>query len=347
MVWRPSPSLRVAIAGLCLGLSASPALPAPKTDVVVLRNGDRLTGEVEQLERGKLVFKTDDMGTLQIEWEKLQGVTAKAIFDVEMLDGRRYVGALQTTPVPGELRIVSSGGESVVRLLDVVAVYRIGATFWKRLDGSLDTGASYTRASKLFTLDVSATVVTRKPGFEISASGTTTVTSQPGVEDTSRSVLSLAYQRRFEGLWVALAKGQLERNKALGFDLRSSATLVGGRCLVQSPRDRLLAGVGVSLNREKPVEGDSTTNVEATAALAYDRFAYDFPKVDVSIGAAAYASLTESGRYRFELQGQLKRELVRDFYATLRGYDSYDSRPPTEGAALNDYGVTFALGWSF
>jgi hypothetical protein len=31
----------------------------------------------------------------------------------------------------------------------------------------------------------------------------------------------------------------------------------------------------------------------------------------------------------------------------LRGYESYDSRPATEGATRNDYGVTFALGWSF
>ncbi|HXY38774.1 MAG TPA: DUF481 domain-containing protein [Vicinamibacteria bacterium] len=329
-------------------LTATSAPAAPKTDVVVLRNGDRLTGEVDQLERGKLVFKTDDMGTLQIEWDKLQSVTAAALFDVETLAGRAYVGSLSATAVAGELRIVSLGGvETVLSLLEVATVYRIGASFWQRLEGSFDAGASYTKASDLFSLDVSAAIAMRKPGFEVSVTGNTTLTSQPGVEETSRSVLALGYQRRFEGLWVALVQGQLEQNKALGFDLRSSATAGGGRYLVQNRNDRLLAGLGVRLNREKPVEGDSTNNVEATAALTYDRFAYDFPKVDIAILAAGFLSLSESGRYRFELSGQLKRELVRDFYATLRGYDSYDSRPPTEGAVKNDYGVTFAIGWSF
>jgi len=341
--------LTIVWVGLALPvLTGTPAPAAPKTDVVVLRNGDRLTGEVDQLERGKLAFKTDDMGTLQIEWDKLQSIAAAALFDVETLDGRRYAGALQPPAVPGEMRIVSIGGvETVVPLLDVVSVYRIGASFWKRLDGSFDAGASYTKASELFSLDVSATVAMRKPGFEVSISGNTTLTSQPGVEDTSRSVLSVGYQRRFQGLWVALAQGQLERNQALGFDLRSSPAAGGGRYLFLGRHDRLLLGLGLSLNREKPVEGESTTNLEATAALAYDRFAYDFPKVDISLLAAGYASLTESDRWRFELQGQIKRELVRDFYLTLRGYDSYDSKPPTETAVKNDYGVTFALGWSF
>jgi hypothetical protein len=48
-----------------------------------------------------------------------------------------------------------------------------------------------------------------------------------------------------------------------------------------------------------------------------------------------------------ELAAKLKRELVRDFYATLRGYESYDSRPATAGAQSHDYGITFAIGWTF
>ena len=116
---------------------------------------------------------------------------------------------------------------------------------------------------------------------------------------------------------------------------------------MQGRQDKLLAGLGLGVNHEVPIEGDGTTNVEATALLSYDRFAYDFPKVDVTVSLAGFASLNDGGRYRLELEAQLKRELVRDFYATLRGYESYDSRPATEGASRNDYGVTFALGWSF
>jgi hypothetical protein len=181
----------------------------------------------------------------------------------------------------------------------------------------------------------------------VALDASSTYSSQPGVEDTRRNHVSLTYRRRFEDRWVALAQAQLEQNQELGFDLRSSAAAGGGRYLVQGRRDKLLAGLGLSVNRERPTEGESTTNLEATAALSYDRFSYDFPKVDIAVSVAGFASLTEGGRYRVELDASLKRELVKDFHATLRGYESYDSRPATEGAPTSDYGVTFALGWSF
>jgi hypothetical protein len=331
------------LAGL---LAASPAL-AVKTDVVVLKNGDHFTGEVEQLERGRLRVSTDDAGTLEIEWDKVASVAATAPFDVDDLSGRRYLGTLVPGTVAGQMLIVWKGQTETVELSSVVRMRRLNVSFWRRLDGSLDVGASYTSASELFALDLAATVGVERPGYEVSADATATLTSQPGVDETRRSLASLSYARRFENRWVAVVKAQVEQNRELGFDLRSSGQAGGGRYLVLSQRDKLLAALGLSVNRERPVEGETTTNLEATAVVTYDRFSYDFPKVDVSLVVAGYASLNHGGRYRLDAQGQLKRELVKDFYATLRGYESYDSRPASGGAPRNDYGVTFALGWSF
>jgi hypothetical protein len=327
--------------------SGAPALAAPKTDVLVLRNGDRLTGEVQKLERGRLTFKTDDAGTPEIEWDKIVSLTAQARFDVDDIEGQRHVGSLGSGDAPGMLRITSGAASADVRMSDVVRVRRIGETFWQRLDGSVDAGASYTSASELFALDVAAKVGVEKPGFELTADGSANLTVQPEVDDTRRSILTLAYRRRIPRRWLALASSQLEQNRELGFDLRASAGLGGGRYLVLRPRARLLAGTGLSLNRERPVEGESTTNVELTAVLAYDRFSHDFPKIDVSVTAIGFASLSEAGRWRLELDVRLKRELVSNFYATLRGYESYDSRPPAAAAETSDYGLTFALGWTF
>jgi hypothetical protein len=334
-----------ALATLLPVLAASPALAA-KTDVVELLNGDRITGEVQQLERGRLSLKTDNLGTVEIEWDKVRGVTATAPFDVEDVSGRRYLGSLQTEP-SGQLRIEWKGTSETVDLLRVVRVRRLATSFWKRLDGSLDVGASYTSATSLFKLDLAATIGVERPGYAVRADASSTISSQPEVEETRRSTLGIVYERRFEDRWVLLVRGQLEQNRELGFDLRGSAAVGGGRYLVQSRRDRLLAGAGISVNRELPVEGDGTTNLEAFGALSYDRFSYDFPKVDVSVAAVGFASLSHGGRYRMELDARLKRELVKDFYVSLRGYESYDSRPATQGAPTNDYGVTFALGWSF
>jgi len=332
----------------CLGplLAASPALAA-KTDVVVLSNGDHVTGEVKQLERGRLTFKTDDMGTLAIEWDNIRSIAAGAPFEIYDLDGRRYVGSLEPGSVAGELRVVGPDGAYVVELKRIGRLLRLGATFWQRLDGSLSLGASYASASELFKLDFAATFGLDSAGHRVALSASSTLSSQPGVEETRRNDLALTYERRFQNRWVALLQGQVEQNRELGFDLRTSASGGGGRYLVQTQRDRLLVGAGFSVNREWPVAGDQATNVEATLLLRYDRFSYDFPHVDISLVAAGFTSLTDGGRHRLEADAQLKREVVKDFYITLRGYESYDSRPATEGAKTNDYGFSFALGWSF
>lgn len=325
---------------------AVPALAA-KTDVVVLRNGDRVTGEVKQLERGRLEFSTDDMGTIQIEWEDVRSVTALASFDIDDVYGHRYLGSLQPGEEPGELLISSPIGPVTLPLYDILRMRRLGATFWERLDGSLDFGASYTSASDLFKLDLSAELGTERPGYELLARANSTLSFQEGIEDTRRSSLILGYTHRYPDRWVALVRGQLEQNRELGFDLRTTLAGGAGRYLVRDPSNRFLATLGLATNHEDPVEGEGRTNLEAMAGMTFDRYSHDFPNIDVSFLVVGFASLNEGGRYRVELEASIRRELLSDFYATLRGYESYDSSPPTEGAETDDYGLTFALGWSF
>src|SRR6185369_15572328 len=99
------PPVLVLAVVLAAGAAAAPAGVAGKTDVVVLGSGDRVTGEITELDRGRLTFKTDDMGTLAIEWDKVTSVTASATFEVHELGGGQYFGALRPGPQPGELRV--------------------------------------------------------------------------------------------------------------------------------------------------------------------------------------------------------------------------------------------------
>jgi hypothetical protein len=50
-------AIGVGLTTLVLLLGASRAAWAARTDVIVLRNGDHITGEVEQMRQGKLVVK--------------------------------------------------------------------------------------------------------------------------------------------------------------------------------------------------------------------------------------------------------------------------------------------------
>jgi len=47
------------LALLLLGFGVLPALCADRTDIITMQNGDRITGEIRKLERGRLEYKTD------------------------------------------------------------------------------------------------------------------------------------------------------------------------------------------------------------------------------------------------------------------------------------------------
>ena len=92
-------------------LLASAAASAEKTDVVILNNGDRLTGEIVALRRGLLEFSTDTMGTVQIEWEEIARVESRALYEVDLESGARHFGSLQAAPEPDRLAVRDAKGQ--------------------------------------------------------------------------------------------------------------------------------------------------------------------------------------------------------------------------------------------
>src|SRR6185436_15259639 len=79
---------------------------AAKTDVVVLKNGDRITGEVKTLEQGRLKYSTDNAGTIYIEWEDIASLTASRIFEVETIDGDIFHGSIEPGAEVATLKLV-------------------------------------------------------------------------------------------------------------------------------------------------------------------------------------------------------------------------------------------------
>ena len=146
-----------------------------KTDVVRLANGDAITGEVSNLGRGLLEYKTDDAGTIYIEWDKIVSVVATGQFEVSTTGGLRFLGSLAAGN-PRSLVVVSFTGTVTLATADVTTIMPIGSSFWKKLDGSVDVGFSYTRSSHIAQLNINTTTMFRRPAFEARLTGSGTLT---------------------------------------------------------------------------------------------------------------------------------------------------------------------------
>jgi len=319
---------------------------AQKNDSITLVNGDRITSEIKVLEKGRLQVSTDDLGTVYIEWDKIVSVTAPEVFRLETSTGLRLMGRLATS-ASGHLDVIDQTGSVSVVLTDVVSIYPIGRSFWRRLDGGLDLGLSYTQSSGIAQVNFGVNALYRRSNLQLSSSASSYVTVDDNGSDTQRHAVNLAAVRYFrrQSLWQL--QGGVMSNRELGYDLRSTVSGGVGRFLARSNHGYVAAGGGLSTSSEVPVEGDSTQQLEAFFAFRQSYFTYDRPKTDVGLSIDFYPSLSAWGRVRAELDSHVKREIVKDFSVGFSIYDSYDSRPPSEGARKNDVGLSLTIGWTF
>src|SRR5664280_3402116 len=83
---------------LCSALFlAAPVFARDKTDVLVMKNGDHLTGEVKGLDGGVLYVSMDYiLGTSLVQWSKVDHLESKQLFLVKTEDGSVYTGTLST-----------------------------------------------------------------------------------------------------------------------------------------------------------------------------------------------------------------------------------------------------------
>ena len=330
---------------VCLGLLPSGA-DAAYNDAVVLKNGDRLKGEVKSLNQGQLKFKTDTMSTVYIKWDRVAQVTAPETFEVETTDGTRFIGSLFAAG-PGKMGVDIGLQKVTVPLMDVVRIALLKRAFWDRIDGSVDLGASYAKSSGIGQGSLSADVTALRPSFEVETSFDTTVTVQPNEPISSRTTLNGTYVRLLKNRWFVPGSVKFERNTDIGLKLRASAAGGFGRYFLQTNRSRFGAAAALAVTREVPVDGETTSNLEGLFSARYSFVTYDSPKTTVDVSFTVFPSLNVAGRFRTDFDLTLRRELLKDFTVGLTYYDTYDNRPPGGGSPAHDFGGTVTVGWIF
>ena len=232
---------------LALGFSA-PAIAA--SDVLIIDNGDRLTGEVKSLERGKLRFDTAATGTIPIEWDEVAFLTSNQNIQVETESGDRYLGQLISQDQRGVITIGTQSGSTELAMASIVLMTPIEARGIDRFDGDITAGFNFAKASEVsqaqLGFELQARTETRLFGLDVAS---VTSDSQDN-ESSQRHSLDLTYQRLWPRRWLTGAVVRLERNDELGLDLRTSIGVGGGRNVLQTNTATLSLIGGLQLSRE-------------------------------------------------------------------------------------------------
>lgn len=336
-------------AGAVLALAVAGAVPAdagPKVDVVVLDNGDRLTCEIKQLERGRLTMSTDALDTVRVYSGRIREIVSPRLFEVEREDGTVHYGALAALP-PGGVRVEVSPGAGVdLQFHEIVRITPIEASVWQRMDGHVDLGFSFAKADleTRYTLNADAEYKSRR--YQANAILASQITSREDAERLARNQLTLAGNRRVGPHWSGSAFMQFQNNEELSIDLRTVAGAGVTRYVAQSNRTNLTVFGGLAYTREQFTGTPVANRAEVVVGADWDWFTVRNDHVDLSTQVFSFYGVTGGSRARLEIQSAARFEFLKDFYFSINGYGSFDSHPPA-GRANSDVGMSLALGWSF
>ncbi len=336
------------IAIIILGTSAL-ANARPKTDIIVLKNRDRITCEIKNLMRGKLEVSTDSMDKVYIEWADIDALTSLAYFHVTASDGSFYFGSLQIAEATNNLRVESDTTIVTLPVLSVVEIEPIEKTFQSRNKGSVKIGFNYAKSTDVAELYLDVSNRYRSKRNIVDAGAEATVTNQGGPEGTKRrGAIGAAYYRILRRSITVSAGAKAERNDELDVKRRFLGRLAAGYDQIATNQNNLMLAAGFAVNSETSFSTDeTTTSLEGVLYADYSVFQYNFPETQIDASASVYPSITEQGRVRSEFTLDVRREIVDDLFFDLEFYYDYDNKPPSGEEATKDYGIKTSLGYSW
>jgi hypothetical protein len=305
---------------------------AKRKDLVIMKNGDHLTGEVKKLEHGILYVDLEYVsGSVGLDWLKVERVQSSGGFQVVLKNGERVAGTIEKVTAAEapdkDFAIHAAQGDVRAAAPDVITVQSQKRSFWRQLTGAIDFGYNFTSGNNQTSLSADANANYLSTKWFAGASVDSSFSGQSG--GSSSNLLEV---QTLDGRF-------LSRNSflmSLGDFLHSSQQDL-------SLRTTLGGGVYTHENFESNDQpGDQ--NVEALLGLQYQMFRFD--RYNLQSQLLIYPGLTDAGRIRVTTKTTFSIKLVNNFHTDFSFLDNFDSSPPFN-AKRNGLSVSNSLGWTF
>jgi putative salt-induced outer membrane protein YdiY len=319
-----------------------------------MKNGDRLTGDVQRLETGRLLVKTEYAGVVSLDWKQVESVTSAARFQVEFDSGMNLLGVLQRSN--GAVRVIAGMRAVSLSPATVVSMQRQegeGASgFLGGLEGSAEIGYSLARGnSSLSQSSLNVEARHRTDRYKAQLTLASLFARQTGAETTSRHAANLRWDYFMSPRSFAFTLTGFERDDRQLLNLRSNVGGGFGWRILRSERTdlSLLGGfnyVNENFRRSEAAEQAGQYGSTGEGLVGLDLEKAGLGRVQFSSKLSLHPSLIEQGRYRVSFDAGMRVPVVSRFTWGVRLFDRFDSRPPQE-VRQNDYGVISSIGVSF
>jgi len=189
-------------------LVACEAFGKRKDDVVIMKNGDKFTGEIKGLQYGELIFKSDYMkDSVHLDWERVEILESKDTYIIALSDGRRITGTISQKMIQGDYKqeFTISAADFILEIPspEVITIDQLEASFWNQLTGSIDYGFGFTSGNNTTNSSLGANVAFNTSKNSIALATSSQFDSQANAKNTSRFTFDAQYGRSITTNWIA------------------------------------------------------------------------------------------------------------------------------------------------
>ena len=325
-----------------------------KKDVVVFANGDRMTCEIMQLQKGYLYVRlANGEGTIAVDWTKVVRIESTYNFVVSDEKGERFISGLKSaepadTTDKFTVQVTKRAGTTVLPGREIVSVEQNDASFWQNIHGSIDSGLNFTKQQNRVQYNFGSTAIYAKPLWSANADLNSSF-SGGGAAENFRYDLQLQGIRQLRTPRNALmGLAGFQHNGEQESDLRTTLGGEFAHSFRMTNNSLVMAYGGADWNAERYSEQATSgqTGNSAEAILGTQLNFFRFRTTNFLLNSQVYPSLTDLGRVRVDLNASIKLRIAKRLYWNFSYYLNYDSHPPQD-LPQSDYGSAASIGWKF
>lgn len=346
MTFRSKLSSKHAVSLFFLLASASFFPQAAPAAVVTLNNGDQVSGEIVQMDDGKLTFKSAVFGEVHIPWMEVQRLVSDDATRIRLTDGSDMLGSVtlerDSVAIKGEVpsRTITLARADLAALNPPLRDGDVEYSGQLDFGGALNRGnTSDTQFNFLGSFEARAISYRYSLGMELNearAAGATT---------TSTQRLRGQYDAFLSAKDYLFVNAKAERDELADLDLRTTLGAGYGRQFIERRNTRLAGQVGLSYVRENYGVAADQSFPGLALGLKYDRkflggklVYFQYHDLDVSLQDAQDALL----RTRLGIRVPIAQGLNVSTQLNL----DYDTAPAVGNENL-DSGLIFSVGYAF
>jgi Protein of unknown function, DUF481 len=337
---------------LCCALFlATPLFAGDNSDVIVMKNGDHFTGEIKGLSGGVLYMSVQSiLGTSQVQWSKVVRLESKQLFLVKTEDGAVYTGSLKTTRNPGdqpmEIAVADTSGKAVIESSHVVEMEMTSATFFRRFNGSINTGIIYSKGNQSTQYSLGSQIAYPRERWAAAANLNSSLSASTGTTASTRNQLDLAvYHLTRWNNWFYEGLGGILQSSEQGIIHQTTFGGGVGRYVKNSNVTRIAMLAGFAGQNTAYQQHIVTQNLASGVVAANLEF-FRFDQTNGSVKAVLLPGISDPSRVKFNLNATYFVKLTGNLSWNVSVYDNWDSRPPP-GLSGSDYGSSSGLSWTF